>query len=178
MTTRRCRTTIDIGGQDNKVIKLDASSQRSSFKMNRKCAAGTGAFLEEMAMRLDTPLEQMDQLAAEAQGMIKLGSIGFESLGTDFVKILDPAGNPALPMQWENSFHGTPCCSTRITNCPKKTEAAFRNGWFSAGDMAMQDDEGFYQIMDRKDNMIITGREHVYPSEVEEVIASHECVTG
>lgn len=68
------QSIIDIGGQDNKIIKLDASGRRTSFKMNRKCAAGTGAFLEEMAMRLDTPLEQMDQLAAKAQGMIKLGS--------------------------------------------------------------------------------------------------------
>ncbi|MGD9007758.1 MAG: acyl-CoA dehydratase activase [Desulfobacteraceae bacterium] len=68
------QSIIDIGGQDNKIIKLDANGRRVSFKMNRKCAAGTGAFLEEMAMRLDTPLGQMDQLAAEAQGMIKLGS--------------------------------------------------------------------------------------------------------
>lgn len=68
------QSIIDIGGQDNKIIKLDAGGRRTKFKMNRKCAAGTGAFLEEMAMRLDTPLEQMDQLAAEALGMIKLGS--------------------------------------------------------------------------------------------------------
>ncbi len=65
---------IDIGGQDNKIIKLDAQGKRSSFKMNRKCAAGTGAFLEEMAMRLDTPLGEMDQLASSAEGMIKMGS--------------------------------------------------------------------------------------------------------
>jgi predicted CoA-substrate-specific enzyme activase len=68
------QSIIDIGGQDNKIIKLDAHGKRSSFKMNRKCAAGTGAFLEEMAMRLDVPLEKMDQLAAQAEGMIKMGS--------------------------------------------------------------------------------------------------------
>jgi activator of 2-hydroxyglutaryl-CoA dehydratase len=42
--------------------------------MNRKCAAGTGAFLEEMALRLDIALEEMDPLAATAQGMVRLGS--------------------------------------------------------------------------------------------------------
>ncbi len=68
------QSIIDIGGQDNKIIKLDARGRRSSFKMNRKCAAGTGAFLEEMAMRLDTPLEEMDRLAAAAHGVIKMGS--------------------------------------------------------------------------------------------------------
>ena len=67
-------TIIDIGGQDNKVVKVDASGKRQSFKMNRKCAAGTGAFLEEMANRLDVSLEQMNALASQATQMIKLGS--------------------------------------------------------------------------------------------------------
>ena len=42
--------------------------------------------------------------------------------------------------------------------------------------MGKRDDEGYFYIVDRKDNMIITGGEHVYPSEVEEVIGSHEAV--
>jgi predicted CoA-substrate-specific enzyme activase len=67
-------TIIDIGGQDNKVIKLDAQGRRTSFKMNRKCAAGTGAFLEEMSARLDIPLEDMDGLARSADQMVELGS--------------------------------------------------------------------------------------------------------
>ncbi len=67
-------TIIDIGGQDNKIIKLDADGRRDSFKMNRKCAAGTGAFLEEMSSRLDIPLEEMNNLARQATEMIKLGS--------------------------------------------------------------------------------------------------------
>jgi len=67
-------TIIDIGGQDNKIIKIDASGRRTSFKMNRKCAAGTGAFLEEMALRLDVPLGEMDRLASQSENMVKLGS--------------------------------------------------------------------------------------------------------
>jgi predicted CoA-substrate-specific enzyme activase len=67
-------TVIDIGGQDNKVIKLDDKGRRLSFKMNRKCAAGTGAFLEEMSPRLDIPLDAMDDLARRSTDMVKLGS--------------------------------------------------------------------------------------------------------
>jgi len=67
-------TIIDIGGQDNKIIKLDETGRRTSFKMNRKCAAGTGAFLEEMSARLDIPLEEMDELASRSENMVKLGS--------------------------------------------------------------------------------------------------------
>lgn len=67
-------TIIDIGGQDNKIIKLDSAGRRTSFKMNRKCAAGTGAFLEEMSARLDIPIEDMDGLARRSENMVKLGS--------------------------------------------------------------------------------------------------------
>jgi predicted CoA-substrate-specific enzyme activase len=67
-------TIIDIGGQDNKVIKVDQSGRRTGFKMNRKCAAGTGAFLEEMALRLDVALGEMDGLASQSDNMVKLGS--------------------------------------------------------------------------------------------------------
>jgi predicted CoA-substrate-specific enzyme activase len=67
-------TIIDIGGQDNKVVKIDQKGRRTGFKMNRKCAAGTGAFLEEMSARLDIPLKDMDGLAAQSQNMVKLGS--------------------------------------------------------------------------------------------------------
>lgn len=67
-------TIIDIGGQDNKVIKVDKDGRRLGFKMNRKCAAGTGAFLEEMSMRLDIPLEEMDALARKSKNLVELGS--------------------------------------------------------------------------------------------------------
>lgn len=67
-------TLIDIGGQDNKIVKLDQGGRRSSFKMNRKCAAGTGAFLEEMSARLDIPIEDLDGLARASKDMVKLGS--------------------------------------------------------------------------------------------------------
>ena len=67
-------TIIDIGAQDNKIIKLNNVGGRSSFKMNRKCAAGTGSFLEEMSYRLDITLEEMNDLAGQSENIIKLGS--------------------------------------------------------------------------------------------------------
>jgi predicted CoA-substrate-specific enzyme activase len=70
----RAITIVDIGGQDNKIIKLDEDGRRLSFKMNRKCAAGTGAFLEEISSRLDIPLEEMDDLARRSRNMVELGS--------------------------------------------------------------------------------------------------------
>lgn len=67
-------TIIDIGGQDNKVMQLDGNGRLVDFKMNRKCAAGTGAFLEEMARRLDISLADLDGLARQSKDMVELGS--------------------------------------------------------------------------------------------------------
>jgi (R)-2-hydroxyacyl-CoA dehydratese activating ATPase len=67
-------TVVDIGGQDNKIIHLDAEGRRNNFKMNRKCAAGTGAFLEEVAQRMDVPLNQIDPLARQASHIVRMGS--------------------------------------------------------------------------------------------------------
>jgi len=67
-------TIIDIGGQDNKIIKIDNRGRRISFKMNRKCAAGTGAFLEDISPRLEIPIEKMNNLAMQSTNIVELGS--------------------------------------------------------------------------------------------------------
>jgi acyl-CoA synthetase (AMP-forming)/AMP-acid ligase II len=108
--------------------------------------------------------------------MRKLGSIGFESLGTDFVKLLDEDGNEVPVGEVGEIYSRGPMLFDEYYKLPEKTAAAFRDGWFSAGDLGRKDEDGFFHIVDRKDNMIITGGEHVHPSEVEEVVGSHECV--
>ncbi|MFX1321403.1 MAG: acyl-CoA dehydratase activase [Promethearchaeota archaeon] len=67
-------TIIDIGGQDTKVIKLDDKGKIIRFKMNRKCAAGTGVFIEEIANRLDIPLNEMNNIASKSTMNVPLGS--------------------------------------------------------------------------------------------------------
>lgn len=58
-------------------------------------------------------------------------------------------------------------------NQPSKTEEAMRGGWFHTGDLARQDEDGFYYIVDRKKDMIISGGENIYPTEVEQVLFRH-----
>ncbi|UCD94791.1 MAG: ATPase [Candidatus Zixiibacteriota bacterium] len=81
----RAHTLIDIGGQDSKIIKVDNAGKRTNFKMNRKCAAGTGAFLEEMAGRLKIKLDDLDGLAEKARGNIQLGSYCTVFTGTEIL---------------------------------------------------------------------------------------------
>jgi (R)-2-hydroxyacyl-CoA dehydratese activating ATPase len=74
---QHCRaaiTVLDIGAQDSKVIHLDAAGHRTGFKMNRKCAAGTGAFLEEIAYRLDLKPSDLNGLAEQSTREVTLGS--------------------------------------------------------------------------------------------------------
>jgi acyl-CoA synthetase (AMP-forming)/AMP-acid ligase II len=58
-------------------------------------------------------------------------------------------------------------------NEPEKTAEAMNGEYFSAGDMARRDEDGYYTLVDRKANMIITGGENVYPAEVENAVGSH-----
>lgn len=58
-------------------------------------------------------------------------------------------------------------------NRPEATAEAIRDGWFHTGDLARVDKEGFYTLVDRKKDMVITGGENVYPIEVEQVLYGH-----
>lgn len=68
------RTIIDIGGQDAKAIRLDSKGGIRQFFMNDKCAAGTGRFLEVMSRVLETTLDQMADLDAQATDTAPISS--------------------------------------------------------------------------------------------------------
>lgn len=93
----RAHTLIDIGGQDSKVIKIDVGGRRVSFKMNRKCAAGTGAFLEEIAARMKIKLDQLNDLAEQAQNNIQIGSYCTVFAATEILsRIREGVGVPEI----------------------------------------------------------------------------------
>jgi acyl-CoA synthetase (AMP-forming)/AMP-acid ligase II len=59
---------------------------------------------------------------------------------------------------------------------PEETAATIKNGWLHTGDFARMDDEGYFYIVDRKNDMIISGGKNIYPREVEEVLYQHQAV--
>lgn len=69
------RNIIDIGGQDSKVISLDADGRVMNFTMNDKCAAGTGRFLENMAKVLETDMETMATVGLEYHKDLTISSM-------------------------------------------------------------------------------------------------------
>jgi predicted CoA-substrate-specific enzyme activase len=70
---RKC-AVIDIGGQDTKYIKINEQGQVDKFRMNRKCAAGTGSFIEEIAFRMDISPSEFSRLASESSQDVKINS--------------------------------------------------------------------------------------------------------
>lgn len=77
-----CRTILDIGGQDTKAISIDEQGKVRRFEMNDKCAAGTGRFLEIMAMALKFPLKEFGEavfMEAEARKINSMCTVFAES---------------------------------------------------------------------------------------------------
>ncbi|SPF34424.1 AMP-binding enzyme [Syntrophobacter sp. SbD1] len=118
---------------------------------------------------LATLLRPEDQLR-------KLGSIGREAFGIDRIKLLDANRKEVKDGEVGELYYRGPCIFKEYLKDPVKTREAFEGEWFSAGDMAMRDSDGYYTLVDRKANMIITGGENVYPSEVENVLRACEAV--
>lgn len=108
------------------------------------------------------PHEQLD----------KPGSIGRESLGTDEIRILDEEKQPVPQGEIGEIYSRGPMLFDGYFKAPERTAEAHAGEWFSAGDMGYQDPDGYYFLVDRKNNMIITGGENVFPSEIENVISA------
>jgi len=75
LTSGTARTLINIGGQDLKIIRLSDTGKILDFKMNDKCAAGTGRFFEIVANILDTPLDEFNTAGMTADEAVSINSI-------------------------------------------------------------------------------------------------------
>lgn len=88
-------------------------------------------------------------------------------------KVVNESGVELPPGEAGELLHRGPTVADAYLERPEETEEAWDNGWFHTGDIAEVDEDGFYHIHGRTDDMIISGGENVYPSEVEEVLHSH-----
>jgi fatty-acyl-CoA synthase len=117
-----------------------------------------------------TVLRPEEQLA-------RLGSVGREWAGSGAIKLLDDAGHEVADGEVGELFSRTAYVFDGYWKNPDKTAEAFaEGGWCSVGDMAYRDADGYIHLVDRKSNMIISGGENIYPSEVEAALAAHPAV--
>jgi acyl-CoA synthetase (AMP-forming)/AMP-acid ligase II len=106
----------------------------------------------------------------------RTGSVGRECVGSGPIRILDEAGNEVPDGQPGELYSSNPYTFDGYWKLPEKTEEAFRGDYCTVGDMARRDADGYIWLVDRKKNMVISGGENVYPSEVEAAVGAHPAV--
>lgn len=108
-------------------------------------------------------LPPVDQLRKER-------SVGLPFPATE-VRLLDDDGEDVEAGEVGELFSRSPYLFVGYQGRPEATASSLRGGWFSAGDLARRDEEGYLYLVDRKGDKIITGGLNVFPREVEEVLA-------
>ena len=104
----------------------------------------------------------------------KLGSAG-KPLFSSELQIMGQMGCASFGEVGEIVVRG-PNVTTGYLHLDNEKSDAFRNGWFYTGDLGYMDKEGFLYVLDRRNDLIISGGENVYPAEVEAVLCSHPAV--
>jgi long-chain acyl-CoA synthetase len=121
-------------------------------------------------------LDETDHRSAlESGDYTRLASAGRPLSGVD-LRIVDDDGNEVATGEAGEITVRSPTVARGYLNRPEETEASFRDGWLYTGDIGRVDDEGYLFMLDRKKEMVITGGENVYTSEVEAVLHQHPSV--
>ncbi|MWG35996.1 long-chain-fatty-acid--CoA ligase [Halomarina oriensis] len=110
----------------------------------------------------------------------KQGSAGLPALNHD-LRVVTPDGHPSETVErgdvGEVLFAG-PCTMREYWNRPEATERSLREAdgktWYYSGDLGYRDEDGYLYVVDRKDDMIVSGGENIYPTEVEDVLFGHD----
>lgn len=105
----------------------------------------------------------------------KVGAIGVPGYRWK-CKIVDESGNPVKYGEVGELCVKGPGLMTCYYNDPKATEETLKDGWLYTGDMAMQDEDGFYFLVDRKKDVIVSGGENIYPVQIEDFLRGYEKV--
>ena len=105
----------------------------------------------------------------------KVGSIGIPGYRWS-CKIVDENGNEVKQGEVGELCVKGPGVMTCYYNDPKATAETLKNGWLYTGDMAMQDEDGFYFLVDRKKDVVVSGGENIYPVQIENFLSAYEKV--
>jgi long-chain acyl-CoA synthetase len=105
------------------------------------------------------------------------GSIGVPLPGTEArVVDLETGETPCATGEVGELIVRGPQVMKEYWQAPELTARALRNGWLYTGDLARMDTDGYFYVVDRKDDLIISSGFNVYPGEIEDVLASHPAI--
>lgn len=107
--------------------------------------------------------------------LLKVQSVGRPFAAT-LVRLLDDDGRDVPEGEVGELYSRSSFLFDGYWNNPEDTAACMRDGWVSAGDLARRDEDGYYYIVDRKKDMVISGGINIFPREIEEVLYQHPAV--
>lgn len=103
----------------------------------------------------------------------KAGSIGKRAaLGTEIRLVNDQGEEVEMKEVGEIALYGESVMKGYLRD-PEETNLVLQNGWLLTGDLARKDEDGFFWVVDRKKDMVISGGVNVYPKEIEDVLINH-----
>lgn len=105
----------------------------------------------------------------------KVGAIGKAGFGWE-VKIVDEKGSAVKQGDVGELCVKGPGVMTCYYHDERATDEVLKDGWLYTGDMAMQDEDGFYFLVDRKKDVIISGGENLYPVQIEDFLRTHSAI--
>jgi long-chain acyl-CoA synthetase len=142
---------------------LSVEAQEAFEKLTR------GHLVEAYALTEASPSTHANPYKGER----RIGSIGLPLPGT-FARIADlETGEPLPPGAVGELLIRGPQVMQGYWNLPEATAEALRDGWLHTGDVARMDENGFFTIIDRKQELLLSGSYQVYPRDVEEVLYEH-----
>jgi fatty-acyl-CoA synthase len=107
----------------------------------------------------------------------RLASCGTPVIGNK-IRLLDESGREVPDGEVGEICVRSPLVMQGYWNKPEETAHTFRNGWLYTGDLARRDGDGFFYIVDRSKDLIITGGFNVFPREVEDILTRHPAVAN
>lgn len=131
-----------------------------------------GYGLTETAPILTFLLDRAHREALAQGNTARLASAGTALPGVE-IRIVDDGGSDRAPGGTGEVVVRGPNVTPGYYNLPEVNAVTFRDGWFHTGDVGRFDDEGFLYLLDRKKDVIVTGGENVYSSEVEAALYQH-----
>lgn len=106
----------------------------------------------------------------------KAGSIGKNPTVNMEIRVVRPDGTDTAPNEYGEILLAGDSLMVGYDNNADETNAVLKDGWLYTGDIAYRDEDGYFYIVDRKKDVIISGGVNIYPREIEEVLAKHDAV--
>lgn len=184
----RVTTTFMVPTHFSRILQLEAAARAgfdlSSLRLVLHSAAPCPAHVKREIMKVFPPGVITEFYGASESGFTKItaeewltkpGSVGRPWPGHE-IRILDESGEPCPTGEIGSIYVRSPALSFKYRGADDKTRGAFRDGFFTAGDLGYLDADGYLFIADRRTDLIISGGANIYPAEVEATLLQHPAV--